>query len=178
MRIGLVSDTHVPESRKEIYSAIVDVFQGVDLILHGGDIAVERVLDDLAQAAPVLAAEGNHDRYLEDDRIKKVHVIEAEGFTIGLTHQFLPYEWDMDKLISYWMGGIKTDIIVFGDSHYEKAEMRDGVLVINPGSAMYPHNQSTRLGHVAFLDLEAGRAPQPEHVEIVNLADRYPQPED
>ena len=101
MRIGLVSDTHVPESRKEIYSAIVDVFQGVDLILHGGDIAVERVLDDLEKAAPVLAAEGNHDRYLEDERIKKVHVIEQEGFTIGLTHQLEPYEWEMDQLISY-----------------------------------------------------------------------------
>ena len=175
MRIGLVSDTHIPEARKELYSAVIDVFKGVDMILHGGDIAVERVLDDFEQSAPILAAEGNHDRYLEDPRIKKYHIIELEGFTIGLTHQLEPFDWELDQLVSYWLGGNKTDIIIFGDTHYEKIVQRDGVWLVNPGSAMYPHNQSTRLGHVGFMDLERGKEPQ---FEIVNLADRYPAPED
>ena len=64
MRIGLISDTHIPEAGKEIWPEIRSAFAGVDLILHGGDITVGRVLDDLETIAPVLAAQGNHDEHL------------------------------------------------------------------------------------------------------------------
>ena len=173
MRIGLVSDTHIPEARKNLFEEVVDAFTGVDLILHAGDINVTRVLDDLARAAPVLAARGNHDLYTEDDRIKGYHILELEGFTVGLTHQMEPYQWELERLVDHWLKGNWTDIIVFGDTHFERAEYRDGVLLINPGSAMYPHNRSTRLGHIAYLDLEKGKEPR---VQIVDLAQVYPPP--
>ncbi len=38
MRIGLLSDTHVPEVEKELPPQVTKAFQGVDLILHTGDI--------------------------------------------------------------------------------------------------------------------------------------------
>ena len=53
MRIGLVTDTHVPWEEKELPREVLKAFEGVDLILHGGDIYSHVVLDDLETIAPV-----------------------------------------------------------------------------------------------------------------------------
>jgi uncharacterized protein len=173
MRIGLISDTHIPEARKDLFEEVVDAFKGVDLILHGGDIIVGRVLDDLEKVAPVLAARGNHDEHIDDARVKQYHLLDLEGFSVALTHRFEPLDWPLERLIKYWLEGASPDIIVFGDTHYEMAEYRDGVLLVNPGSPVYPRNLSTRLGHIGFMELERGKEPQ---VEIVDLAEVYPAP--
>jgi hypothetical protein len=59
LRIGLVSDTHIPEARSELWPEVFDAFQGLDLILHGGDLHELSVLHALADVAPVYAARGN-----------------------------------------------------------------------------------------------------------------------
>ena len=59
LRIGLISDTHIPEARDELWPQVFDVFKGVDLILHAGDIHDLIVLDQLADIAPLWAARGN-----------------------------------------------------------------------------------------------------------------------
>ena len=61
MRIGLISDTHQPSDQPTLWDEVYTVFKGVDLILHGGDIVLPRVLDWLGDIAPVLAARGNND---------------------------------------------------------------------------------------------------------------------
>ena len=61
MRIGLLSDTHIPETEKKLPPELIEAFQGVDLILHAGDIYVPSVLDDLQRIAPVLDARGGAD---------------------------------------------------------------------------------------------------------------------
>jgi hypothetical protein len=53
--LGLISDTHMPERWPELPGAIFDVFAGVDLILHAGDVGELWVLDRLSAIAPVLA---------------------------------------------------------------------------------------------------------------------------
>jgi predicted phosphodiesterase len=35
MRIGLISDTHIPVARKELWPQVYEAFHGVDLIMHG-----------------------------------------------------------------------------------------------------------------------------------------------
>jgi putative phosphoesterase len=174
LRIGLLSDTHIPDSRPTLWPEVLEQFQGVDLILHAGDIVSARVLDELEQVAPVYAAEGNHDSHLADDpRIEPVHMLELEGHRLALLHDFEPLTWELGRLCDLWLDGIRPDIVVFGDTHYEHLELREGTLLINPGSPTYPRNMSTRLGHIAFLTLRRGHPPQGE---IVDLAERYPQP--
>ena len=51
MRIGLVSDTHIPEVAPAIPGQIAQAFRVVDLILHAGDIYVSSVLDELEYIA-------------------------------------------------------------------------------------------------------------------------------
>ena len=52
MRIGILSDTHVPEAPR-LFPEILEALAGVDLILHAGDLVVARVLDELERIAPV-----------------------------------------------------------------------------------------------------------------------------
>ena len=59
MRIGLITDTHIPEIEEKIPIEIMHSFRGVDLILHAGDAYSPSVLDDLECIAPVLVARGD-----------------------------------------------------------------------------------------------------------------------
>ena len=59
MLIGLLSDTHIPEATLYIPAQLQEVFKGVDMILHAGDLYTTWVLDQLENIAPVLAAEGD-----------------------------------------------------------------------------------------------------------------------
>ncbi|MBI4236759.1 MAG: metallophosphoesterase family protein, partial [Chloroflexi bacterium] len=40
MRIGLISDTHVPEAGRQLPGQVYELLRGVDLILHAGDMHV------------------------------------------------------------------------------------------------------------------------------------------
>src|SRR5206468_11123058 len=55
-RIGVISDTH-GLVRPEVRPA----FDGVDLILHAGDVGNAEVLKELASIARVIAVRGNND---------------------------------------------------------------------------------------------------------------------
>ncbi|HEY5475881.1 MAG TPA: metallophosphoesterase family protein, partial [Tepidiformaceae bacterium] len=61
MRIGLISDTHIPESRPELWPHVYEAFRGVDCILHAGDIHDMTVIDRLSEVATTYVARGNGD---------------------------------------------------------------------------------------------------------------------
>ena len=64
MRIGLVTDTHLPALHRQLDGLgpeAGDFFATVDLILHGGDFTAPSVLDWLELFAPVVVAHGNND---------------------------------------------------------------------------------------------------------------------
>ena len=60
-RIGLIADTHVPESGATLWPQVLNAFVGVDAIIHAGDIYDVAVLDLLSDVAPVWAVRGNGD---------------------------------------------------------------------------------------------------------------------
>ena len=96
-----------------------------------------------------------------------MHFLELEGFSIALLHIFEPLNWELQRLLKQYLGGVRPDIIVCGDTHFERIDWLEEILVVNPGSATLPRNMSPRLGHVAYLTIEAGKPPQ---AEIVDLA--------
>ena len=159
MLIGLLSDTHIrlPGHRvglstlttEELPQKVLEVLQGVDLILHAGDIYSLPILDELQTIAPVLAAEGDDDPFesTNDRRVKPEHFITVEGVTIWLTHYGI---WRADSSREM------PDVTVYGHTHRSAIERNDGKLRINPGSATFPQYKSV-LGTVAFLTIEAGK---------------------
>lgn len=151
-RIGLISDTHMPYAGTTLWDEVAMAFQGVDLILHAGDIVHPAVLDRLQQIAPVLAARGNNDFGIDDARIKDQQILELDGRRLVMVHDMEPENQPIDVLRRTYLGGRHADIIVTGHTHFERLDFREDVLQINPGSASLPHLQSYRLGTVALLD--------------------------
>jgi len=163
MRIGLLADTHIPKDAKMLPPHIKVAFDGVDLILHAGDIYLLTVLDELEAIAPVIAARGNGDWKLScDDRLKDSHVLDLVGFKVGLTHAFyteLPLA-SFGKIMEREFGE-PVDVIVSGDTHVAAVERYKGVLMVNPGSPTLPNglfelvqcltNSFTYIKHYAML---------------------------
>jgi len=168
-KIGLISDTHIPEACSALWPQVYDAFQGVDFIFHGGDIHDLSLLDELEKVAPIYAARGNgedgsggRDVQPEDARVKYAWLIEIEGLWIGLTHYVPVPERPPNFTLARWVERFfperKPDVIVSGDTHREAIEWIDGVYCVNPGSATYPHNYDTQYGTIGFLDLDQGKA--------------------
>ena len=165
MRIGLLSDTHLPalnRSLDEMGPEPAGFFSTVDLIMHGGDLTSPSILDWLEQFAPVVCSTGNNDP-LTDPRMKEVQVFETEGWRIGMIHslerEFRPMS-DLQQLFPS-----PVDIMVAGHTHQERLECRDDVVLLNSGSITFPHHKELRLGAVGLLELEPGKL----HAEIIPL---------
>jgi uncharacterized protein len=157
MRIGLLTDTHLPSTIRDLWDEVRIAFAGVDLILHGGDIVTPRVLDWLAEIAPTLAARGNNDSGWDDPRVKDIHWLDLEGWRVAMIHDMEPEERPIAELKKCHLKGEHVDIIITGHTHFERLDYRDGVLQINSGSPTHPHLWSTRLGTIGILDLAPGK---------------------
>ncbi len=165
--IGLLTDTHLPSSIRTLWDEVRTAFDGVDLILHGGDIVSPKVLDWLEEIAPVLAAQGNNDYGWGDPRMRDLHIVEAEGWRLGMVHDLEPEERPIDYLTKQYFNSNPVDIMVSGHTHFERIDYRDGVLQINSGSPTHPHLYSTRLGTVGLLKLE----PEKLEARVVRLGE-------
>ena len=168
MRIGLIADTHIPRDAKMLPPHVKDAFEGVDLILHAGDIYTPRVLDELETIAPVLAARGNGDGdFPKDHRLKDNHVLAIAVFKLGLTHAIAYPELahtPFDKALERKFGG-PVDIVVFGDTHVALVESFRGVLLVNPGSPTLP-SSLFKLGTVGLLQINDGNV----EADIIQLS--------
>ena len=171
-RIGIISDTHIPGSIPELWPEVAIAFKDVDMILHGGDLVTPAVVDWLEEIAPTYAAEGNHDYGLSEvhERIQPKWFFDIEGYRLGLVH--IIDGWgtrSASELVKIYLGEL-PDIVVCGDSHYEFVRWEDDMLIINGGSATYPHNREARLGHVVILDVERGKKPEARIIELTDYS--------
>lgn len=131
MKVGVISDTHVPGAAPALPPAVFEIFRGADLILHAGDIVDPSVLDELAAIAPVEAVAGNMDGAELQLRLPAKKVLKLGRFTVGLTHG--KYRIDVQKeMIRKDFGDV--DLIVYGHSHMPAWEKAHGVWFLNPGS--------------------------------------------
>lgn len=132
MKIGVISDTHIRSSAKLLPSIVYEVFEGVDMILHAGDILIEEVIIELSAIAPVYAVAGNNDGYDMLQKYGAKKIIEADGKRIGLTHGMSRGRTYMNAYMEF--DGEEIDCVVYGHSHKPHNEVLDGVLFFNPGS--------------------------------------------
>jgi putative phosphoesterase len=177
MKIGLISDTHVPEAGKELPPQVYEALAQMDLIMHAGDMHVIEVLDWLERLAPVYGARGNGDGDGHrppfpdyDPRVKDAWVLDLGGLKVGLTHGFpLPGEvpWSTPTLTMNRIFGQVVDVIVHGDTHVPYIGWWDNTLLVNPGSPTLPR-QILQLGQVGVLTIEDG-IPSAEIIELPGL---------
>ncbi|MYI82471.1 MAG: YfcE family phosphodiesterase [Chloroflexi bacterium] len=169
LRIGLISDTHIPEAMPKLWPQVFEAFRGVDCILHAGDIHDLSVIDELSEVAPTYVARGNGDDgsggrpvQPEDPRLREGWLLELAGLLVGIAHTVpVPAEggWTLERAMQRYCGRTDLDVMIFGDTHSEWLEYVDGVLCVNPGSPTLPRNLATRLGTIGFLEI-ADRTPR------------------
>jgi hypothetical protein len=152
MRVGVISDTHGllrPEA--------VQALQGVDLIVHAGDVGEAEILTSLKEIAPVFAVRGNVDTESWAQELPETAVVEVGPVSLYVLHNLR--ELDLDPKAAGFAA------VISGHTH--KAENREekGVLYLNPGSAG-PRRFDLPVT-LALLNLEA----RPWKVEIVRLLD-------
>jgi len=154
--IGLLSDTHDNLDRVR---AAVRLFNdaGCDLVIHAGDFVAPFAADELRNLrAPVKAVYGN-----------------CDGERAGLARAFQGLGEIADGPLAFRHAGLRfvvchlegtaapfflaktCDVIVSGHTHRPLVELRDGVLLVNPGEACgWVRGQGT----VALLDPAARTA--------------------
>lgn len=191
-RVGVIADTHMPESLQKLPGEITRLFQGVDLILHAGDITSEEVLDELRLVAPVVAVRGNHDRL----NLPRSTVIEVGGKRIGLIHGNRPGWKELPSILSnevfdgrpFWWGGFQrqvlrafqdVDAIIFGHFHRPYVAWQQHVLLFNPGAVyqLTPEEAKAELGRPqrllrkAYLLHASRRRPIAPSVGLLTIED-------
>ena len=184
MKIGLISDTHSAGSGRDLPTAVFEALKGCELLLHCGDLECIGVLDYLEELAPVLAVRGYEDPVEPGERLANVsRIVEVAGVRIGMVHDIQwPPPWiattpdgtglvwpqsGLKALLQKKFGG-EVDVVLFGDTHEEMVERKDGVLFVNPGSPTYPGRRHSpgSLGTVAVLDIQDGEI----NATIIDLA--------
>lgn len=127
--MGVLSDTHL--YRREVPLQVLRALEGVDLILHAGDILEMAVLEELERLAPTMAVAGNMDHGDVREAIPGKRVIEVGGHRLGLIHgsgaprnitSRLRREFD------------RVEVVVFGHTHQVHNREEGGVYFFNPGS--------------------------------------------
>ena len=117
-KIGILSDTH-----GLLRDEVIRVLEGCDVILHGGDINRQEILDELEKIAPVYVVRGNNDKEWAE-RLLVFLDIEILGLHICMTHKKKDLPKDLE---SY-------DLVVCGHSHKYEQKQTGSTLLINPGS--------------------------------------------
>ena len=168
LRIGLISDTHVPEAQEELWPQVFEAFEGVDCILHAGDIHELSLIDELERVAPIFVARGNGDDgsggrpvQPEDPRLREGWLLKLAGLRVGIAHTVpIPEEggWTLERAMMRYFGRTDLDVLVYGDTHVEEINTIDGTLCVNPGSPTLPRNMTTRLGTIGLLEIADGAA--------------------
>ena len=152
--VGVIADTH-GLLRPEVLRA----FEGVDLIVHAGDVGNRAVLDGLSNIARVEAVYGNVDDP-HDPSLARERTISAGGLTLHVSHGHELGRPTAALALARYAG----DVVIFGHTHRAIVVRDGGRLAVNPGAAG-PRRFDVQ-PTVARLTIANGAA----EVEIISLA--------
>ena len=108
MKLGIISDTHGLFDPK-----VPKIFQGVDFILHGGDIGPASILHRLEEIAPVTAVLGNTDSPLPG--IRETEFAQCGDLGV-LIHHIVDPE-NLTESISRRIQLNQPRVLIFGHTH-------------------------------------------------------------
>ena len=125
MKIGIISDTH-----DHLDPKIPELFEGVDHILHAGDIGLPWVILQLQSIAPVTAVLGNNDAGLG---FKETELVQLDGRKF-LVHHIVDVRSPAPPVQRRIIRD-NPDVVVFGHTHKPFNERIGKTLFFNPGYA-------------------------------------------
>src|SRR5919109_33670 len=147
MIVGLISDTH-----GLVRPQIAEAFDGVELILHAGDVGGAHVLEALRKIAPTEAVYGNVDDPF-DPALARERTVTCGGVTIHVSHG---HEFRGPTTALMLARYPAADVVVFGHTHKAVTVEAGMRLAVNPGAAG-PRRFNLQPS-VARLIIDRGRA--------------------
>jgi putative phosphoesterase len=135
MKIGVISDTHIPDRADLLPKKVLDAFKTMDMVVHAGDL-IDLTVCDMLQAVckDVRIVCGNMDGKDTAKRFSQKIVITVDKYRIGVMHGWGPPN-QLESLVIDTFKKDKVDIIIFGHSHQPCNKKIGDVLMFNPGSA-------------------------------------------
>jgi putative phosphoesterase len=168
--VVVLSDTHAPRFWKRCPASVAAHLRSADLILHGGDVCVAPVLDELAQYAPVVAVCGNNDG---PDVVSwgapETVEFEIDGLPVAMIHDSGQKTGRLARMRRRFPA---ARLVVFGHSHIPWDEEEAGFRVFNPGSPTDKRRQPT--GTIGLLDVVDGVLLDARIVPVAQAASRGP----
>jgi putative phosphoesterase len=173
LKVGVLGDCHIHPGKGLDWPAVVlDRLAGTDLIVTLGDIGESVGLERLATIAPVIGVRGRDDE--TDDRTDAaLRVLQLGDERIGcifdpiehglasVAHPFTPVpDWTARMRALF---GETIQVLLHASTHRASIVRMDGILVVDPGSALLPADGATM--SLALLAIEDGKA----QAEIVSL---------
>ncbi len=155
VRIGVIGDTH-----GLLRPRVFELFEGVALILHAGDVGSPHILTELETIAPVTAVWGNVDGWDVRDLVAETASGEIAGLRWAMAHghQVQPaYE----RLVERFPG---ARLVVHGHTHEASLTRVESVFLLNPGAA-----GPKRFGKpvtVAVVRVGADGTPSVRHLDL------------
>jgi putative phosphoesterase len=166
MRIGVIADTHIPELQDRLPDRVREVFKGLDIILHVGDVCRLETLRELQnQFTITMAVYGEDDNAEVKQYLEEKKIVEFGNRRIGMIHGYREQEKGLlavlrrllgisqvsyhDYLLSQFDG---VDCIVFGHTHVPYVKVYSGVLLFNPGAAVLTPGNRPSVGTLEVSD--------------------------
>lgn len=161
MKIGVVADTHMPRCGRSLPLPLVQGLQGVDLILHLGDVTTWEVVAQFEAIAPFDAVAGNNDPPELWERFGRKKVLTAAGMRIGLIHGDGFRSTTRERAIRAFENEAVA-MVLYGHSHSPDCSREGDLWVVNPGSP----TDKRRQPHFSFalVTLHNGRIEPRLHV--------------
>lgn len=151
LKIATLSDTH-GLLRKEVLDAI----QGVDYILHAGDICSMDILRKLEAIAPTYIVAGNCDYGKEFSKLPRREVFTIEEINFYMLHDLTQLDIDLQAA--------NIDVVIHGHTHLPSNEKLGECIIFNPGSAG-PRRYDYPIS-MGFIEIENGEL-KFSHYELV-----------
>ena len=186
IRIGIVSDTHMPQRSSALPTTLFESLQGADLLLHAGDVGELWVLDQLSEIAPVIAVHGNDDTPDAQRELPYQQLVHAGGQRILLWHGHCPQRQEemaarqgdafppkLDRLAARAKLAA-AGIVVFGHWHIPLFYRHAHALLINPGAIASGSATTRQLRQTAAaLFLDHAKNPHLSHIDLANPGHPY-----
>ncbi len=134
--VGLIADTHVPKRAARIPQRVFEAFKDVNYIIHAGDLVELSVIDELEQAAPVLAVQGNMDSPEARNILPVLNSLRIFDWKIGVMHDPDVLN-SSDRMVEIAKENA-FNVLVFGHTHAPRIKWEGETLFINPGSPTDP----------------------------------------
>ncbi|MEF8783502.1 MAG: metallophosphoesterase family protein [Haloarculaceae archaeon] len=159
MQVAIISDTHIPSRARRIPDPFRERVRSADHVIHAGDFASESALADIRDLAPALTAvSGNMDPRIG---LPAVATVDLGGVEFVVTHGTGSPRGYEARVAQTAREDAETDapVAVSGHTHEVLDTTREGVRLLNPGSATgaQPATKPTMMTAVATdgdLDVE------------------------